>query len=194
MSTYKTQRHEDVRFLFIVACAQATGYQYDQLGRRESVAYGNNTSITYEYDIADRLTGLANNLNGSAITYDYTEYDKVGNRLACSIDGQDDQVYSYDKLYQLTYVDYNDSNKTWYYYDKLGNRTKMTKNTVNTLYDSNALNQYRTVGGVNYTYDANGNLTYDGTHTYAYDCENRLLNVDGGDTIRFSVNALISNL
>jgi YD repeat-containing protein len=31
----------------------------------------------------------------------------------------------------------------------------------------------------------NGNLTYDGTHTYAYDCENRLLTVDGGSTASY---------
>jgi RHS repeat-associated protein len=92
------------------------------------------------------------------------------------------QVYDYDNLYQLTYVDYNDGNKTWYDYDKLGNRTLMTYNTTDTLYDSNALNEYVHVAGVAYTYDANGNLTYDGQFTYIYDCENRLTEVRQGET------------
>lgn len=32
------------------------------------------------------------------------------------------------------------------------------------------------------TYDASGNLLNDGNHTYAYDAENRITQVDGGTT------------
>jgi YD repeat-containing protein len=42
-------------------------------------------------------------------------------------------------------------------------------------YAPNALNQYATVAGVTYGYDANGNLTSDGVWTYGYDSENRLV-------------------
>jgi len=38
---------------------------------------------------------------------------------------------------------------------------------------------------VNYTYDANGSVTNDGVHTYAYDSENRLVSVDGGTTASY---------
>lgn len=34
------------------------------------------------------------------------------------------------------------------------------------------------VGGTNYSYDENGNLTNDGTYKYYYDCENRLTDVN----------------
>ncbi|MGH6846354.1 MAG: RHS repeat-associated core domain-containing protein, partial [Methylocella sp.] len=40
---------------------------------------------------------------------------------------------------------------------------------------ANNLNQYPSVAGVSYAYDGKGNLTGDGTWTYAYDAENRLL-------------------
>ena len=43
------------------------------------------------------------------------------------------------------------------------------------------LNQYESVWGWNYDYDDNGNLTSDGTHTYTYDVENRLVEVSGPD-------------
>ncbi len=33
------------------------------------------------------------------------------------------------------------------------------------------------------TYDANGNLTFDGTFTYGYDAENRLLSVKNGSAV-----------
>jgi len=43
----------------------------------------------------------------------------------------------------------------------------------------------------NYTYDSAGNVTNDGSHTYAYDAENRIVNVDGGATASYSYD--ISN-
>ncbi|HUY81587.1 MAG TPA: RHS repeat-associated core domain-containing protein [Acidobacteriaceae bacterium] len=39
-----------------------------------------------------------------------------------------------------------------------------------------------------YTYDAAGNVTYDGTHHYTYDAEGRVLEVDGGSTASYVYN------
>jgi len=39
---------------------------------------------------------------------------------------------------------------------------------------------------LNYVYDATGNVTSDGTHSYTYDSENRLVSVDGGATAQYS--------
>jgi RHS repeat-associated protein len=41
-----------------------------------------------------------------------------------------------------------------------------------------------------YTYDASGDLTNDGTHTYQYDAEGRLISVDSGSTASYVYNAL----
>jgi hypothetical protein len=41
-----------------------------------------------------------------------------------------------------------------------------------------------------YTYDASGDLTGDGVHTYQYDAEGRLVSVDGGSTATYVYNAL----
>lgn len=49
-------------------------------------------------------------------------------------------------------------------------------------YTANALNQYTAVGAVTPTYDTNGNLTSDGTYTYGYDAENRLVSASGAGT------------
>jgi hypothetical protein len=38
---------------------------------------------------------------------------------------------------------------------------------------------------VNYAYDAAGNVTNDGVHSYKYDAENRLVKVDGGATAEY---------
>src|SRR6266704_3637201 len=42
-------------------------------------------------------------------------------------------------------------------------------------YAVNGLNQYTAVAGTAQTYDANGNLTGDGTNAWIYDGENRLV-------------------
>jgi len=40
-----------------------------------------------------------------------------------------------------------------------------------------------------YSYDAAGNLMNDGTHTYLYDAENRLIQVDAGATAIYTYDA-----
>jgi RHS repeat-associated protein len=136
---------------------------------------GNKNIAEVVYQIASRLKKLTNNIDADdSIIFDYNDYDKVGNRLSYKIDDANEQVYIYDKLYQLTFVDYNDGNTTDFDYDKLGNRTSVV-NGGTKVYLSNKLNQYTSVGGAAYTYDNNGNLTNDGTRSYVYDCENRLI-------------------
>jgi hypothetical protein len=51
---------------------------------------------------------------------------------------------------------------------------------VNRAYTANGLNQYSAAGGATFGYDPNGNLTSDGTHSYVYDIENRLVSASGG--------------
>jgi RHS repeat-associated protein len=55
---------------------------------------------------------------------------------------------------------------------------------ANRTYATNGLNQYGLVssgqGNANYAYDANGNLVSDGTLTYGYDIENRLVSSSEG--------------
>jgi uncharacterized protein RhaS with RHS repeats len=45
-----------------------------------------------------------------------------------------------------------------------------------------ALNQYTLAGGASFAYDANGNLTNDGSSAFLYDVENRLVSASGART------------
>jgi len=126
----------------------------------------------YEYDLANRLLKLTHNVNDVDIVYDYNDYDKVGNRLRMKVDDANAHVYKYDEIYRLTSVDYNDGNSTSYTYDSLGNRTDVNDGS-STSYSRNELNQYTSVGGTNYSYDDNGNLTDYGTYEYYYSHDNR---------------------
>jgi RHS repeat-associated protein len=61
---------------------------------------------------------------------------------------------------------------------------------ANKEHTANSLNQYTAIGAISPTYDANGNLTYDGTFTYGYDVENRLISASGaGNTVTYAYDA-----
>ncbi|MEP4150117.1 MAG: RHS repeat-associated core domain-containing protein, partial [Lentilitoribacter sp.] len=61
---------------------------------------------------------------------------------------------------------------------------------VNRNYSVNGLNQYTGAGPANFTYDANGNLTSDGSSTYLYDVENRLVSATGSTTANLRYDPL----
>jgi len=56
---------------------------------------------------------------------------------------------------------------------------------VGRAYTTNGLNQYSAAGPANFTYDANGNLTADGTRTFLYDVENRMVGASGGVALSY---------
>lgn len=53
-----------------------------------------------------------------------------------------------------------------------------------------AANEQTAFAGATLTYDANGNLTNDGTNTYVWDARNRLVSITGGTTASFHYDAL----
>jgi len=80
-------------------------------------------------------------------------------------------TYAYDGLQRLIGATESgfSANVYGYDYDNAGNRTSATVNNVTTTRSYNAANQV-----VGWTYDAVGNLTNDGTSTYAYDALSRM--------------------
>ena len=69
-----------------------------------------------------------------------------------------------------------------YTYDKIGNRESSTGISPVSAYTANQLNQYTAIGATNPTYDADGNLTSNGTWTYSWNGENRLRTATKGTT------------
>ena len=57
-------------------------------------------------------------------------------------------------------------------------------------YTVNGLNQYETAGPATFAYDANGNLKSDGSTTFTYDAENRLVKAEGAKTATLSYDPL----
>jgi hypothetical protein len=55
-----------------------------------------------------------------------------------------------------------------------------TAYTVDRACGVNGLNQYTSAGPATFSYDANGNLTTDGSTSFVYDGEDRLVSASGG--------------
>ena len=73
-----------------------------------------------------------------------------------------------------------------YNYDPIGNRLTYTvTGGTQTSYTCNNLNQYTVTANPaeTFTYDADGNLTNDGTFSYTWDAENRLITVENWRTV-----------
>ncbi len=119
--------------------------------------------------------------NATIIGYEHA-WDKAGNpeyeiRVHQSDEGD---AYLYDNLYRVTRTIYDDADPSSPTYavaraddwlmDDIGNRTKTyAKSATPTTYMHNPINEYTSVGGTGYEYDAAGNLTKDATHYYYWE-------------------------
>jgi RHS repeat-associated protein len=97
-------------------------------------------------------------------------------------------TYSYDALDRLVGAR-RPGRALSYDYDRNGNRWRQNSldlQAPSRQYGFDASSN-RIVG---FTYDALGNVIFDGAHRYAYDAENRLITVDGGATAVYAYDAL----
>ncbi|MBP9854381.1 MAG: DUF1080 domain-containing protein [Candidatus Omnitrophica bacterium] len=164
-------------------------YAYDKLGRRikKEVMAANTLRSSYSYDSAGQLIKMGNKLSRSSLQADlgtlYYVYDGAGNRTMAGGGPNGPISYSYDDIYQL--ISSSGAQTHNYTYDPTGNRIY----SDGVSYITNNLNQYTQVGGINYTYDSNGNMKTRGVTNYGYDFENRLSSVSGGIPLGGRVNA-----
>jgi len=172
-------------------------YTYDADSRLSEKTNGNGTYTTYQYDADGNVLHLVNYAAGGTINsrFDYT-YNSLGLETSeATLDGT--WTYTYDVDGQLIDAVFASTNPTVpsqdlaYSYDAMGNRISTVINGVTTAYTTNDVNEYTSVGGVADTYDADGNLTSDGTNTYTYNSLNQLIGVSGpSGTTTYTYNAL----
>jgi RHS repeat-associated protein len=172
-------------------------YVYDAAGRLISKTNGNGSATTYQYDANGNVLHLINTAPGGGVNsrFDYV-YNKLGEETSeTTLDGT--WTYTYDADGQLTNAVFASTNiniasqNLAYTYDASGNRISSVINGVTTAYATNNMNQYTSVGGSAFTYDANGNLLSDGTSTYTYNALNQLTSVtNSSGTTTYTYNAL----
>ncbi|MEG3088531.1 RHS repeat domain-containing protein [Sphingomonas sp. PB4P5] len=174
--------------------SRAIAYQYDADGGRTRVTHPDGTYFTYQYDGLNRATTIKEN---GTVTVATLTYDAQGRRRG-STQGGVATIYGYDPVSRLSSISDNlvstagDVTSTFGY----NPASQMVSRTLNNesyafggyfpisrAYAVNGLNQYTSGGPATFAYDNNGNLTSDGTTTYSYDVENRLITASGGKTL-----------
>jgi uncharacterized protein RhaS with RHS repeats len=116
---------------------------------------GSAESAAFNYDLQRRLVSSSQTTNGTSTQRRFS-YDRWGNRT-----GVRDSVAGGAEIQAITLQQSGGA---------ATNRITSVTNQDTTVY---------------YTYDAAGNVTDDGAHTYTYEAENRLVSVDGGVTAQY---------
>lgn len=173
-------------------------YQYTLAGGRTRMTWPDGQFVTSVRDSADRLDFIR--LNGGTPMVK-SIYDAQG-RLSTltrlnttSGDWYHNTGYTYDSRSRLASMTHGFAATahnviSTFAYNPANQVTERTRNksiydftgsvAVDRAYAVNGLNQYVSAGPASFTYDANGNLTSDGTGSYVYDVENRLVGGPNG--------------
>ena len=179
--------------------ALTLSYLYDADGNRIRVTHPGGTYFAYEYDGLDRQNAIRE--NGSTLVATVT-FDNQGRRSGDTRGGAS-TAYAYDAVSRPTSIaddlagTSSDVTTTFSYNPANQVIGKGRSNdlyafggypNVSRTYAANGLNQYTSAGSASFTYDANGNLTGDGTSTFGYDVENRLVTRSGGLALAYDPN------
>ena len=169
----------------------SVSYTYDAADRRLTMTVAGQPQVTYAYDDADRLTSITQ--NSAVVGFTYDDADR---RTQLALPNGVTVDYGYDAASQINSLTYELGVTTLgdltYTYDLNGNRTLVGGSWARTglptalasaTYD--AANQIATWAGTSLTYDANGNLTNDGTKTYTWNARNQLSGLSGGVSASF---------
>jgi len=172
-------------------------FLYDPVGRLTRANFPNGIFTNYNYNANGWLTSLVSSRasGGTVASFSYS-YNAIGKKVSCLDDKGREVDWGYDVDGQLISelwkniatgeILYQQS----FAYDPAGNRTYIQNSLWgNISYQYDQANRLLQAGDISYTWDANGNqlqkITPQGTWSYVYDYENRLLKVihpDGGMT------------
>lgn len=157
----------------------------------------NNETITYTYDLADRLVQIQNS-NLFKTKYTYDNNSNVNSRKYLLNELEETINYKYDRDNRINYLSLANAKDLFYHYDRLSRIVKKElrsgENTYITEYEyENTDTSNRTTTSIetvkngteelNYTYDAKGNIETisEGevqTHKYYYDSLDQLIRED----------------
>ncbi|MBX3594150.1 RHS repeat-associated core domain-containing protein [Sphingomonas sp.] len=177
-------------------------YDYDADGNRVRVTHSDGTYVNYHRDGVGRLYYA--DLNGTTPLF-YPPYDAAGRVSSLLRLNQSawnwtfGTVFAYDGISRVSSYGQSFSGggnvTTAFGYNgasQIVSRTRDNDDYVFTGYASvdrsyarNGLNQYTAAGSASFSYDANGNLTSDGTTGYSYDIENRLIGSTAGAVLTY---------
>jgi RHS repeat-associated protein len=173
------------------------GYGYDANGARTRLTHPDGLSFSYRYDGLGRFKGIRQPDTSDVVAQ---SYGQDGQRAVIG-HGYTGTGYRYDGVGRLDRFGHNliDHNLIWDFTrnpaSQIASATRdndayaWTRHyAAQRSYTANGLDQYAATAsttaagqsGASLAYDANGNLTSDGTDSYTYDVENRLVAASNG--------------
>jgi len=169
--------------------SRTVSYRYDAASNRARITHPDGAFFTGEYDYTNRLTRIRENGAGALVTLGY---DSQGRRN--SMTAGYPRSNGYDPAGRLNDLTLNpsaaayDVTRTFEYNPASQIKRRTVSNdayastahyNVDRPYTTNGLNQYVSAGPATFSHDANGNLISDGTATFLYDIENRMVIATG---------------
>lgn len=185
-----------------IGTTRTLSFQYDAASNRTRITWPDAEYITYTYDGMNRMDLVRESDNTTLANYNY---DALGRRATIARSSGPSTTFSYDDASRLTGLvqdltggSTNDQTYGFAYTaaSQLAQRTATNDNyawsapAVSRAYTRNGLNQYTAVSGTSFSHDARGNLTSDGSRTFAFDLENRLTSVSGSASMTLSYDPL----
>jgi len=164
-------------------------FGYDLSGNRTTLTFQDANYFVYDFDALNRVSKIRENgaTSGAGVLSSIT-WDPLSRRDYVSWGNGTLTDYGYDAASRLGALTQDlagtlqDLNRTFTRNNAGQIRTRVTAQAnyvwsaalANKSYTPDGLNRY---ADSNYSYDANGNLTGDGTRAFLYDAENRLVRV-----------------
>ncbi len=162
--------------------------QYDANDNRTRVTHNDGLYFSYEYDSLNRLSAIKDQWGNALVTPSFNTRGLLTHVARPST--VQDSTFSYDTSNRLSGISIANGSSaadvSWGFTRNAASQI-LTESQDNDSYSwdrhvdaspsftVNGLNQYTSIGSNAFCYDANGNLTADGTHVYLYDVENRLV-------------------
>jgi len=168
-------------------------YSHDRNGNRTSITHPDGNLFNTLYDGMNRPRQLLANGTTSLASTSYTPYGAPA--LTLRIANAVATAQGYDGVLRPTvrvhYFTPGTTNAVWSYgFNAASQFSSVARDNdafawtshyaVQRPYTTNGLNQYSAAGGATFGYDLNGNLTSDGSRTFIYDIENRLVSSSDG--------------
>jgi RHS repeat-associated protein len=174
----------------------SVSYTYDAAGRRESMTVAGQPVVTYTHDAGNRLTSITR--GSDVIGFGYNSADQ---RTTLTLPNGIVATSTYDTASRLVGLTYAQGSTTLgnltYTYDADGNRiavggtwarTGLPPALASAIYDD--ANRIASWGGVSFSYDPNGNLTYDGQRTFTWNARDQLSAVTDSVSNAFQYDGL----
>jgi RHS repeat-associated protein len=189
------------RLLTETTSGRLLSFQYDAAGNRTRITWPDSVYVTYVYDALNHLTQATDSASNSLVT---PGYDGLGRRISMARGSGASTGYSFDNADRLTSLTQDlagtssDLTLSFVYNPASQALSRGVSNsaydwvtpspsTVNKTYDG--LNRDAAIVTAN-GYEANGNLTNDGTRAFSYDIENRLISASAPTAITLSYDPL----